>query len=478
MSPVSRCRRSRLRAAAPPVLLAAVLVWVSGSIAPAAAAVGQSGDVTAPGIGIRLLDVPTANADDPRAQIYVVDHVAPGTTIERRFQVSNGDAEPFTASVYPVAATIEANRFLPADGRQTNDLASWISVDRPEVELGANDREIVTMTIDVPSDAEEGERYAAVFAERPATNSGSIGVGSRVGIRVYLSVGAGAAPIGAFEIGSVIAGRSDLGEPFVLTTVDNTGGRALDLSGDVSLTHAVDGTRAGSFEIPRGTTVAVGEIGVVETVLDPRLADGPWLARIRLESGLVERVTEAEINFPPVGSASLLAFEPRPGDSDASAPEPSTTGRSVAPWILVGALVAAGLGLLVALGSRRSLAEEYRSWTAPEPATPATVAGLSATEAVTAIAARIPFRFSATTHAAVARHLGIRPPQGQKARSLDESYCHYDNRTRSYTYTPRWVERAVRQLSTADGFRQATGRDPVRQEAGGRIRARTASPRR
>src|SRR5260221_2820732 len=43
-------------------------------------------------IGLRLVDVPTGARDDPRARLYVFDHLLPRTVIHRRIDVSNTTA--------------------------------------------------------------------------------------------------------------------------------------------------------------------------------------------------------------------------------------------------------------------------------------------------------------------------------------------------------------------------------------------------
>ncbi|MBK5228346.1 MAG: hypothetical protein JJE05_07555 [Actinobacteria bacterium] len=46
-------------------------------------------DASAGSIGLRLLDAPATEQGDPRAQVYIVDHLAPGSVIHRRIEVSN-----------------------------------------------------------------------------------------------------------------------------------------------------------------------------------------------------------------------------------------------------------------------------------------------------------------------------------------------------------------------------------------------------
>lgn len=468
----------------------AAVVALSGAT-PAAA----QDDVEVPeapqptGLGIRLLDVPVDAADNPRAQNYVIDHVAPGATLTRRFVVSNGGSGPFAALIYPTEARINANRFVPAPGQRQNDLASWITVDQPRVDLGDIDSEIVTLTIDVPVDAPDGEHYAVVFAERPPAADGrEVGIAARVGIRIYLSVGTGSAPATDFEIDSMIAGRSQAGEAVVVTTITNTGGRAIDVSGDITLSNGPEGRRAGPVQIPTGTTVAPGEVGTVEAVFDPDLADGPWLAQVRLRSGLVELSARAVISFPPMATSVPRTFEiEEPVVERTEAREPVNDRPWPTWWVVAGLVLLAGLlaarlryrsaarseGALVSAPTKRNpdlrtatvdATGETSTAVAPVAApfadpTP-TTALLSSKECVEAIAGRLPFAFSVTTHATVARNLEIRPPAGEPHRSLNEDYCRYDRTTRKFGYTRRWVNRVVDELSTVEGYRAATGREP------------------
>ena len=94
-----------------------------------------------------------------------------------------------------------------------------------------------TVTIAVPSDAASGEQYGVVWAEArsaPGAGGGVIQV-SRVGIRLYVSVGPGGPPRANFAIDSLTAERAPDGRPTVVAAVHNTGRRALDLNGTLQL---------------------------------------------------------------------------------------------------------------------------------------------------------------------------------------------------------------------------------------------------
>jgi hypothetical protein len=289
-----------------------VLVLAIGCAAPAAAstlAAGPTAAATPPSgsLGLRLLDVPVAARNDPRAQIYIVDRLAPGAVIHRRIEVSNTTHTALHVVLYSAAATIAAGSFLGAAGHTANPLSTWTSVSPGIANLPPGGRAIDTVTVTVPRDATQGEQYAVVWAEvrsAPAVAGGVVQV-SRVGIRIYASVGPGGAPASDFTIKSLTAERSPAGEPMVLATVQNTGGRALDMSGTLRLDRGPAGLRAGPFPASLGTTLAIGDTEPVTIVLDAQLPAGPWDARITLRSGLITHNARATITFPSAGAAPV-----------------------------------------------------------------------------------------------------------------------------------------------------------------------------
>ena len=317
-------------------LLAALIVTLAVAAPAAASPRGGAGG----GIGLRLLDAPITARNDPRAQVYIVDHLPPGTVIHRRIEVSNATDSAARVLLYPAAATISGGSFLGAAGHTPNDLSTWTSLSPPVADLPAAGRMSATVTIAVPSDAAPGEQYGVVWAEaRSPESAGGIVQVSRVGIRLYISVGPGGAPAADFTIDSLTAERSADGRPMVLATVHNTGGRALDMSGTLELLAGPGQLTAGPFPATLGTTLAIGDTESVVIVLDPQLPAGPWDAVITLHSGLVEHSARATITFPATG---------------ASAPVPTTP--SLPGWLypaVVGLVVLALLGLAGSILARK-----------------------------------------------------------------------------------------------------------------------------
>ena len=83
---------------------------------------------------------------------------------------------------------------------------------------------------------------------------------------------------------------------------------------------------------------------------------------------------------------------------------------------------------------------------------------------VGAVEERIPYRFTPNDHARAGRFFKIRPPTGETEQSLDEEYCEYISAVKRYLYNDKWIERLIEQLSTPEGFREATGREPITQD--------------
>lgn len=289
------------------------------------------------GIGIRLLDAPVSRRNDLRAHVYIIDFLAPGTTISRRVEVSNTSATRQSIQVYAGAASIEDTTFAFGEGSTPDELSTWISFDRSVLDLPPRARADVLVTIQVPKPASSGERYAVIWAQAAALPSatGNIGVINRVGVRVYLDIGPGGEPPSDFRIENITPGRTPGGEPEVFARVRNTGGRAVDLSGSLTLSNGPGSLSAGPFDVAGDTTLAPGGVGSATVVLDKRLPNGPWHAHLDLGSGLLHRTADAVIKFPSAGVGPPVVVQ-------ASTP----TGPLSGPLILI-LLCLACAGLLV-----------------------------------------------------------------------------------------------------------------------------------
>jgi hypothetical protein len=207
--------------------------------------------------------------------------------------------------VYPATATVHDGGFDVAARGAPGAIPSWTEVTPKRVHLDPGGRSVITVTFRVPADAPSGEVYGAVVAERPPPERRGVEVAVRAAVRVYLSVGEGKEPPSDFRVDALTAERDRTGRPVVLAAVHNTGGRALDLSGELRLSDGPGSLSAGPFPARVGTTLGIGQSGSVAVPLDRALPAGPWHATLELQSGEVRRRVEGTITFPTrAGTAS------------------------------------------------------------------------------------------------------------------------------------------------------------------------------
>lgn len=317
-----------------------VLLPVSPAAAFTSPAPATTSNTPAPpqpaGIGVRLLDIPAATQTDPRVRTYIVDRLPPGTKISRRIQVENNSATAQTVRIYPGAAHIRDGGFVGESDPSKNELTTWTSLDRDQLELAPGETGDAMVTITVPADAPESEQYGAVWAEvrSPGTSGSNIIQAARVGIRIYLSVGPGNGKPADFTITSLTAARDTEGKPQISALVTNTGGRAIDVTGELSLQNGPAGVSAGPFPAQNSTTIAPGGTGSVIFTLARELPDGPWTAQARLKSGLIERESTTTITFPAAGHAETVQ-----APQEAGVPLAGIAAAATAIILLISALL-------------------------------------------------------------------------------------------------------------------------------------------
>ena len=289
---------------------AIMLALAAGIVGPAASAAASTKLLAAPrpqDFGVRLVDVPVSEANNPRALRYIVDYLPTGTVIHRRILIMNQESRPVRFTVYPDAAAIANGLFTGDAGATRNELTGWISVRHPAVTLAPGASATDTITIKVPAGATRGEHYGVIWVQQTARAHAAGGFGvtevSRVGIRVYLAVGKGGAPPTNFAIASLTARRSASGQPLIVAHVDNTGGRAVDLDGSARLAGGPGNSSAGPFPARQIITLAPGQTGNMTFALPKTLPAGSWRVTVNLVSGITTCTATATIQFGPVVAA-------------------------------------------------------------------------------------------------------------------------------------------------------------------------------
>ena len=282
--------------------LATGILSVLGPAAGAATPARPSAAPESPGsFGVRLVDVPVSEADNPRAMRYIVDYLPVESVIHRRILDLNNEPHTATFTVYPDSAQIVGGLFVGDTGAASSELTNWITVQHPTVTLPAGKSATDMITIRVPRGATRGEHYGVIWVQQTSKSSQKSGFVltevSRVGVRVYLAVGRGGAPPTSFGITSITASRSASGQPFVIARVRNTGGRAIDLNGTVRLADGPGGSSSGPFRGQKIVTLAPGQSWNVTFFLPKGLPAGSWRATVALVSGMTVVTGTASIRL-------------------------------------------------------------------------------------------------------------------------------------------------------------------------------------
>jgi hypothetical protein len=312
--------------------LALMCLVAFGPAAQAAPAVGVGG------VGIQLMEGPANREKDPRAHRYIVDHLAPGTTIHRKVQVVNNSSGRQHVELYPGAATLDKDKFVFGADGEANELTSWVSLDKGTLDLGPGAKAVIEATVSVPRAASAGERYGVIWASvgSAAPQSGGVVVrmATRTGVRIYLDIGPGGEPRSDFTINELTPARSAVGDPSLAVAVTNTGGRALDMTGSADLSEGPASLRAGPFPVTSTVTLGLDATGTVNVQFPRALPNGPWKVELTLQSGLVSHSVTARITFPDPGKAG------KPG---------TTMSKLTGPWIIAGGSLMTSLILFVLL---------------------------------------------------------------------------------------------------------------------------------
>jgi hypothetical protein len=256
--------------------------------------------------GIKLLQAPASEAGDPRADIYIIDHLNPGADISRNFQVSNTGRNKITLSLYPAAASVSGGTFTFAAGHTQNEMTTWVHLNKPAVTLAPHTTATVTATVDVPKDATSGNDNGVIWAEQDAKGPGNVNLVSRVGIRMYLNIGPGGAPAPGFTAGTPTTSTGSNGTRLVSVPINNTGGRAIDVRGSMSLSNGPGGLRAGPFNPRSMDTLAPGQSHPVTFALSSKLPEGPWQATFTFKSDLITKTEKVTLNLAS-GSATTAS---------------------------------------------------------------------------------------------------------------------------------------------------------------------------
>ncbi|MCA1008702.1 hypothetical protein LCL87_23595 [Rhodococcus hoagii] len=314
--------------------LLALLALLASFVAASTTVVHAAPQLPTGTIGIKVVDQPVDPAD-PRTQHYIVGNVSPGTPIQRHVRVSNNTGQSQMIDVYAGAASEWRGQFTTGERGTANRLTEWIRLDSQRLQLPSGQSGDVTVTITVPADAPVGTQYAGILAAQAV--NGGVAAASEVGIRTYVTVGAGAGQIADFQIDRLTGERDPDGRAVVVADIRNTGTRALDLESELNLSGPAN---IGPMPSDR-VLVPAGGAGKVRFRLPvgTDVSDGPWQARVTSRAASVVRELDGEVTFPTPDSG---------GNGSLGSLGSSGAGSSGSPlmWVGVAGAAAAAIGAI------------------------------------------------------------------------------------------------------------------------------------
>jgi hypothetical protein len=141
-------------------------------------------------VGIRIAQIPAEVAEQPYANVYIINRLHPGVPVSQRLEVFNTSSQEFKVDLYPGLATFINGKFEIGEGRSGNDLTSWIKLTPSNLKVKPGETKPFTVNISPPTDAPSIQQYGVIWAEvQGEPNASGITSISRVGIRIYVPVG-------------------------------------------------------------------------------------------------------------------------------------------------------------------------------------------------------------------------------------------------------------------------------------------------
>jgi len=186
-------------------------------------------------------------------QSWVELEVEPGKSAKQYLELQNFGKEPVTFNVYGADGYFtDKGRFNMLNASDTSvEAGTWIEIEN-EITVPGKDKKIVPFTVTVPEQVTPGDHAAGIAASvsnkaAAGAAGGTVGVDSRVGVRVLIRVPGDINP--QLQITDISPQYSQSWNPFspgtlsLEYTVENTGNARLGFS------EAIDGSEAGE---PRG----------------------------------------------------------------------------------------------------------------------------------------------------------------------------------------------------------------------------------
>ncbi len=134
----------------------------------------------------------------PLSSSWFLYEVDPGATIEDAVQISNPGDKSTKLKLEGLDAGMndDGGFGLASSSEENEDIGKWITLESSEISLAPKEKKIVKFTVNVPLDADVGDhigglavyKMSDVADETVKAGGASVGISTRVGARIYLTV--------------------------------------------------------------------------------------------------------------------------------------------------------------------------------------------------------------------------------------------------------------------------------------------------
>jgi hypothetical protein len=149
----------------------------------------QAQEVNSATIGISPLKF---DPKQPETKAWFVENMEAGQEISREFQVYNymDKEQDIKININDVTTTSDGGFTYKQNIEVSDQIGKWVSLSEKEIKVAAKSQKTLKFNLKVPAGTKEGE-YAGVISVElpPSQDSGAVNVVSRIGARIYLTVG-------------------------------------------------------------------------------------------------------------------------------------------------------------------------------------------------------------------------------------------------------------------------------------------------
>ena len=202
-------------------------------------------------------------ADEPKSESIFIYTLEPGTTQEEGVSVINTSASKRTLAVYGADSTPTSGGGFACKqlSEPKTAVGTWITLEKSQVVLEPNTKEIVPFTINVPKNADVGENTGCILIQevKPKTEGAKgVSLAFRTAIRVAITIPG--TIVKKLDIATFSAKKNKDG--FTLTPkIKNSGNVSVDANTSI-VTHSVlganlfrqEGKKEAKFLVYRGDT--------------------------------------------------------------------------------------------------------------------------------------------------------------------------------------------------------------------------------